>query len=161
MTPKDFLSFHLSLLLAQYGEHGVVEGLAPLLHTSPSDLQARLDKVHKIGHSRPRKTSQSGNKGAPIESLFAEYPDKADVLRLIQVRFDNRTFLPELKDVRRLLDRHGQASSSLKKRDDGFANVARLLIQLPKSDLEEILAAPAEAGYSSLGVISDQILGRK
>lgn len=161
MTSKDYLQLHLSLLLAQYGELGVIEGLAPLLGTSLDDLQARLNDVQKVGHARSRKQKAPSMTGASIEALITEHPEKAEVLRKIQARFVARTFLPELRDVRRFLDRHGQPSSSLKKRDDGFTRVARELVHLPKSELEEILTEPPSAGYSSLGVISDQILGRK
>lgn len=161
MISKDYLGIHLTLLLAQYGERGVVEGLAPLIGTSVADLQARLYDVQKIGHAQPKRQKGPAKVGASVDSLLAEHPEKANVLRKIQARFVARTFLPELKDVRRFLDRHGQASSSLKKRDDGFARVARQLVHLPKDELEAIVSEPLSSGYSSLGVISDQILGRK
>lgn len=161
MTSKDYLRLHLSLLLAQYGEHGVLEGLAPLLGTSFNDLHARLNDVRKVGHARSKKRTGPTKIGSNVESLFADNPEKAGVLRKIQARFAARTFLPELKDVRRFLDRHGQPSSSLKKRDDTFARVAMQLVSLPKEELEAILSEQVSSGYSSLGIISDQILGRK
>jgi hypothetical protein len=161
MTSKDFLQLHLSLLLAQYGENAVLEELSPLLGTSLADLHSRLDDVQKVGHARLKKRVAPSKVGASVEALFAEHPDKADILRQIQSRFVARTFLPELRDVRRFLDRHGQPSSSLKKRDDGFMRVARQLIHLRKDELEAILAEPMASGYSALGVISDHILGRK
>lgn len=161
MTSKEYLAIHLTLLLSQYGERSVLEGLAPLIGTSVADLQSRLNDVQKIGHAQPKRRKGAAAVGAPVESLLGQYPEKADVLRRIQARFVDRTFLPELKDVRRFLDRHGQASSSLKKRDDGFPRVVRQLVNLPKDELEAIVSEPVSSGYSSLGVISDQILGRK
>jgi hypothetical protein len=161
MTSKEYLSLHLSLLLAQHGEPSVLEALAPLLGSSPADLHARLVDVRKIGHSRPKKKAEAPKAGASFEALLAEHPEKADVLRKIQARFVARTYLPELKDVRRFLDRHGQPSTSLKKRDEGFARVARQLVHLTLDELQSVLAEQGSSGYSSLGVISDQILGRK
>lgn len=161
MTSKEFLSLHLSLLLAQHGESSLLEALSPLLGSEPADLYARLTDVHKVGHARTKKRTGASKGATSIESLLAEHPDKADVLRKIQARFVARTYLPELKDVRRFLDRHGQPSTSLKKRDEGFARVARQLVHLSPDELQSVLNEQAPSGYSSLGVISDQILGRK
>lgn len=161
MTSKEYLSLHLSLLLAQHGETSVLEALASLLGSAPADLKARLDDVRKIGHARPNKREKSSKAVTSIEALLAEHPEKADVLRKIQARFVARIYLPELKDVRRFLDRHAQPSTSLKKRDEGFARVARELVKLPLDELSSILTEQGSSSYSSLGVISDQILGRK
>jgi hypothetical protein len=161
MTSKDYLRLHLSLLLAQYGEPSVLEGLAPLIGHTPKELHDRLNDVHKVGHARQKKPKGPVRVGSSVEALIAEHPDKAELLRKIQARFVARTFLPELKDVRRFLDRHGQPSTSVKKRDDAFGRVAKQLAGLPKAELEAVASESMSSGYSSLGLISDQILGRK
>jgi hypothetical protein len=161
MTSKDYLRHHLTLLLAQYGEPSVLEGLAPLIGQSPKELHDRLADVHKIGHARQKKPKGQVKSGSSVESLIAENPEKAELLRKIQARFVARTFLPELKDVRRFLDRHGQPSTSVKKRDDAFARIARQLVGLSKAELEAVASESMSSGYSSLGLISDQILGRR
>lgn len=157
----EYLSLHLSLLLAQYGETSVLEALEPLLGSSHADLYARLGDVRKVGHVYVKRRAGVANKASSIDALLAEHPEKAEVLRKIQARFVARTYLPELKDVRRFLDRHGQPSTSLKKRDDGFGRVARQLVNLTLDELQSVLLEQEPSGYSSLGVISDQILGRK
>jgi hypothetical protein len=161
MTPKDYLSLHLSLLLAQHGEVSVLEALAPLLGCAPAELHEKLVYVRKIGYASPKKSARLSTGGASIETLFAKHPEKAEVLRKIQARFLARTYLPELKDVRRFLDRHGRPSATLKKRDDSFAIVARELVRLTSDELQSVLSEHGSSDYSSLGVISDQILGRK
>lgn len=161
MTSKEYLSLHLSLLLAQYGSTSVLEALAPLLGSSDADLHARLGDVWQIGQADAKRRAGVPKTAASIDALLAEHPEKAEILRKIQARFVARTYLPELKDVRRFLDRHGQPSTSLKKRDEGFARVARQLVNLPLDELRSVLVEPEPSGYSSLGIISDQILGRK
>ena len=42
MTSKEYLQLHLSLLLAQHGEIGVLEALAPLLGLPSADLRTQL-----------------------------------------------------------------------------------------------------------------------
>lgn len=159
MTSKDFLRLHLTLLLSQHGEQSVLESLAPLLGSSADELRLRLADVQSVSRARSRSVSGS-EKPEPIEALLAAHPEKAQVVLELRSRFEARTFLPEMKDVRRFLDRHGQPRSSLKKRDAGFAQVAQQLVKLPLADLQAMLAMPADTGFSSLGVIADQILGR-
>lgn len=162
MTAHCFLRVHLSALLAQYGDRAVLETLAPLLGTSLPELEELLADVRKLGHARSKKPKQIPAKThASVDQLLIEHPDKAEALRELQLRFSNRTLFPELKDVRRFLDRHGEPTSSLKKRDDAFPKVARQLVQLTLDDLLALLASPTDSSQSSLGVISDQILGRK
>lgn len=159
MTSKDFLRLHLSLLLAQHGERAVLESLAPLLGSSSDDLLIKLADARNLGRGRPEAAPPSG-KPEPVEALLAAHPDKAQVVRELRSRFAARTFLPEMKDVRRFLDRHGQPTSVVKKRDAAFAKIAQQLVKLPLADLQAMLAMPADSSFSSLGVISDQILGR-
>lgn len=159
MTSKDFLNLHLSLLLAQHGERAVVECLAKLLGSSADDLLAKVADTRKVGYVRS-KAAPGPRNSESVEALLVDHIDKAQAVRELQSRFEAGTFLPEMKDVRRFLDRHGQSSASLKKRDAAFAKVARQLVQIPLADLESMLAIPADSSFSSLGVISDQILGR-
>ncbi|XQA78042.1 hypothetical protein ACM9W9_20020 [Xanthomonas sacchari] len=161
MTSKNFLKLHLSLLLAQYGERSILEVLAPLLGLSQTELQKRINEIQKTNNKKSKDRKLPNTSGTSLKNLLAEYPEKAEIILKIQERFLARTFLPHLKDVRRFLDRHGQSSSTLKKRDEGFARIARQLVSLTSQELEAILIEPPASEYSSLGLISDQILGRK
>jgi hypothetical protein len=149
------------MLLLQYGDRAVIETLASLVQKTPDDLDALLEDILKVGGARTRKATHPARRVASLDALLAEYPEKASALRDLQARFVSRTLMPEMKDVRRFLDRHGQPSSSLKKRDDAFAMVARQLVKLPLAELQAMVSMEPDSNFSSLGVISDQILGRK
>lgn len=159
MTSKELLRFHLALILAQYGDKAVLEGLSLLLNASPMDLRAKLVEFETNGAVKGKSRPRSANSAETVQALINSAPEKADLLREFQERFFNRTFLPELRDVRRFLDRHGELASSLSKRETSFAKIARHLVKMSENDLKLLLAAPVAPEQSSLGVISDQILG--
>jgi len=161
MKQTEFLRLQLALLTRQHGEHAVLESLAGLRGLSVEDLQSLLLDIEKIGYSKAKRISASPASGLKLESLLAEHPEKADLIRSIKARYDNKTLLSELKEVRRFLDRHGQSTNALKARGEAFTKVARVLVGLPTHELEQMLNAESSNDYSGLGIISDQILGRK
>lgn len=82
-------------------------------------------------------------------------------MRQLCARFDNRTFLPELKDVKRFFDRHGRPATVWKSRALAQASLFRVLADASMSELKTLLAEePVGSNVSSLGLISDEILGR-
>lgn len=161
MKQTEFLRLQLAILTLQHGERAILESLATLRGQAIADLEAILVDIDKIGHARTKKPPAAKVPGFTIESVLSAHPEKADLIRSIQTRYENRTFLSELKDVRRFLDRYGQPTKTLKARNEAFPKVVRVLVELPISELEVMLSSVPSDEFSGLGVISDQILGRK
>lgn len=160
MNHKELLRLHLSLLLVGNGRQEVLRALAELLSCDEGALLERLKEVDKQAGA-DSKASPRRPVAWSMSELLAKHPAKAALLESVKLRFDNRTFLPELKDVRRFLERNGIATKSLKSRTDALPKVMKTIATYPAGELEAIASRPAEQEYSSLGVISDEILKRK
>lgn len=163
MKPKDALQYHLALLLETHGEKSVISALSHLLKLDENGLRNLMADVEYKPKARMRK-QQLGRvnekKNASLEAMLASYPEKTLSIKALKERFDNKTFLRELKDVKRFLDRHGKSVAAVKSRVNAFGAVADVLVHLSVDDLDSLLEMSNDNEYSSLGIISDQILGR-
>src|SRR5258708_2115819 len=98
MTPSEILDLEISLLLVRYGKQSALRALARRLGMSDHDLEAELRKLSQANVTlAPKKKSRVTP--FSLDPLLIGREDKADTLRLLQARFENRTFLPELKDI--------------------------------------------------------------
>lgn len=158
MAPEQFLEYEVALLLAKYGERRVASALAAKLRLSPDQLERKLSE---LAHVKPKTSNRKPLDAMPfIESLAAQAPEKAANLRLLFTRFQNKTFLPELKDVRRFLERHSSEVGTVKSRVEMAPRLFKLLSTVDVSELTDLCEGNAEKEYSSLGIISDQIMRR-
>jgi hypothetical protein len=158
MAAARYLEYEVALLLAKYGRSAVLETLALKLELTPEQLEAMLQRpIDNKRTPRPKKKPPGTDLAAQLEK---DYPAKAECLRTLYSRFENRTFLPELRDVKRFFEMHDRPVGALRSRAETLPKVLRLLADLEASDLEALCQARPEGTYSSLGVISDEILRR-
>lgn len=158
MEAEQLLDYEIVLLLAKHGERRVVKALAETLGISPEELQRKLYQLKDVKPRTP--TRKRIDVSRIVEIITAEQPDKAADLRLLFSRFQNKTFLPELKDVKRFLDRYGYALGSAKSRAEVAPRLFKLLGTLPATELKSLCEGDEQKEYSSLGLISDEIMRR-
>jgi len=159
MKNNSILRGHIALLLLEYGKNSVLRSLAELIEQEPYDLEKILDNINKVKTTQTKQTPVAKS-FISINSVLEKHPEKASLVRSLMDRYDNRTLLPELKDVRRFLEKHSQTPKSLKSRVDAAPKIIRVLIELPLQELEAMLSNPPNKEFSDLGIISDQILSR-
>lgn len=157
MTPDSALRHQLVLLLAVHGRDKVLRVMAPLLSLTEAELESTLVQIEK---AQPKKKPLPADPRALVETLAAQHPDRADALRTLSARFSSKTFLPDLKDVRRFLEARG-VSKVIKSRTEAHRHVMEALLTLDARDLQELRQQPERGSYSSLGLISDQILSQE
>ncbi len=160
MAPEQLLDYEIALLLAKHGEKRVITSLARRLGALPDELERKLNELNEV---KPRTSSRKPvDVSRAVQSIVAEYPEKASSLRTLFTRFQNKTFLPELKDVRRFFDRHSHALGRVKSRTEIGPRLFRLLAGLDSKELATLCEADQQREYSSLGIISDEIMrGRR
>jgi hypothetical protein len=158
MTPQEILELEISLLLIKYGKDRVLKTFAKKID---DELIQKLSIASKISQNRTQK-KKGPRKPFSIEPLFEGREDKADLLTALQARFKNRTFLPELRDVKRFLDRNTNRAISLKSRSAAEKILFTTLANLDKNTLKDFLSDTTSSNKeSSLGLISDEILGSR
>ena len=158
MSTIRFLEYEVALLLAEYGKEAVLIAFAQKLALSQPELESILNQIEKEkpGARRARKPAVTD----PIEAAAAQHPEKAGRLRIMGERFQNRLFLPELRDVKRFFEQHTQTVGRIKSRQQALPKLLSILADLGVPELDALVETRRGAGYSSLGVISDAILRR-
>jgi hypothetical protein len=158
MMSATHLEHEVGLLLAKYGKKAVLDALATKVQLPHEELESLLKRM-------PSKKSRAHSRKTPIASesmddLIREHPAKTPFLRTLHGRFQNRTFLPELRDVRRFFEQHSRTLGAAKSRTESFRRLFKLLAELDVPELDSLCQAEPPLSYSSLGIISDAILGR-
>jgi hypothetical protein len=159
VSTTRFLDYEIALLLAQYGREATLAAMARHIGDSQAELEKILDDIGREKPKAQRKPKPPISD--PVEVAVAAHPDKAKYLQAAAARFQNRSFLPELRDVKRLFDQHGHNLGRPKSRQECLPKVLNLLADLGDPELESLLANHESRGYSSLSVISDEILRRE
>lgn len=159
MSASRFLNYEVALLLAKYGKIALLKALASKINLTPDQLEATLQSPPAQARASRSRTKRSASD--VIEALAEEHPEKAQSLRTLQARFENRGFLPELRDVKRFFEQHHRMLGTVKSSVETFQKLARLLAELDSTELNALCQSQPQSGYSSLGVISDEILRRE
>ncbi|WP_321967688.1 hypothetical protein [Burkholderia cepacia] len=162
MTPRELLDAEIELLLLRYDQSTVLSALAKHLQLSEIELEEKLSIVLKRRRAQPRTKAPSSSQFS-MDRLLKGRENKEKPLRQLYAKFENRTFLPELKDVKTFLDKNKKSSTSIKSRTSVKSKIFQLLAELELDTLEKLASEEnaEKSAFSSLGIISDEILRQK
>ena len=146
---EQFLELELRLLILRHGRRRVLEALAQLSEQSPVEMEEQL----RAAEARPKKKRAKPSVIDLADAQCRDNPDIAEPLRSLAVRFQNRTFLPRLRDVQRFLDRVAPIQRKLKSRETAAPLLMGTLASLTREDLIRLASensTPSESDYSLL-----------
>lgn len=159
MSTDEILELELSLLLIKYGEKRVLKSLAKVNGLRASELEANLKRIHQAEKKPTKRKGRDTSK--VVEEIINQHPQKTQLLKLLYSRFQSRTFLPQLRDIKRFFNKHSLEPGSLSSRNNSAAKVFKLLANLDEIELKELTQEQDKAQYSALGIISDEIMKQR
>ena len=156
---KTLLDLELRLLIARHGKTQVSEALSAIgdidVAVINHGIKAYEDKARRSkAQRRPRKTM--------AEMVRDAHPTSLDAGRLIEklaLAYENKEFLPELREVKRFLESRRVSVTTFRSRVDALPTVLRVLARCNLDELQT-LQKKCRPHESDLGIITDQILGR-
>jgi len=140
---RDFLPLQLRLLISVYGRNKVLQALA-IADDSPIDnIIADINSL-QVSKKKPKR-----EKGADeiISSIVTNHPSR-DLLEKLAVRFENKTFLPDLHQVNDFLERHG-AIRTMRLRKKALRPLLELLSKWTPERLASLLEESASRESST------------
>lgn len=153
----ELLDMDLRLLLLRYGRERVLRGLTRLSDQNIEQVKQQLNAI-------VQKKSKPKNKKAPptifdlVTTAADERPDILEPLRTLAIQFENRNFLPQLRDVERFLDRMGEQHGKLKSRNAAASAVVRVLARLGREELFKLSAHEKGQGDSDFSLLANAIM---
>lgn len=142
-----YIDIDVRLLVSRHGRQEVIAALARLVEQTPEEIEQELRALReKPAAVRKKAENQQLIDVAALESH--DCTEIAEPFRALAIAFENRSFLPNLRDVQRFLLRAGASAHKPKSRALAGPKVMRALSKLPKEELVE-LAVRAEPGNES------------
>ena len=149
------LEIDVSLLFLRYGKDVVLDRIRQLEERSAEEVAASVSALSKGTRKRqPRKSALD----KALEVELARRPDLAEPLRVVAANFDSKRFLPNLRDVRRFLEKLGRASEAAKTRAQAGPVLLQALCALSRDELADIAATSGATGESGLSLLTRAIL---
>jgi hypothetical protein len=152
----ELLKIELRILVLRHGRRNVLEALASLGNETAEEIEREIDLAEK------RKASRKSKPISAIEiasELCRDKPESIDTLTKLANRYENRTFLPELRDVKRFLERSGVKHSKVSSRRAAARQVLTVLNQLSMEDLKRLTSAAETHGDSDFALLAKEIMG--
>ena len=154
---KDqFLDLDVRLLVVRHGKRRVLEAIASMSNQSIEGLE---DEIRQL--EERKKRSGRGVRTA-TELVDAACQGRLEVHPAVSTlvgRYENRTFLPQLRQVERFLDQAGVKHGKLKSRSAALPKVVQALASLSPAQLEQFTEEGMISGVSEFSLLANEIMG--
>lgn len=122
-------------------------------------LEQAENELRAAEERKPSKKRKTPSVSDAVANAIRERPDAAEFLQLLATRLENRTFLPQLKDVQRFLDRSGVPHKTLRSRSAAGQHVITALCRLSIDELRQLSARSASKDDSDYALLAREIIG--
>ena len=155
---KALLGLELRLLVARHGRARVSEVLSSIEDIDLAALDSDV-KAYEGGRARKRKARPRKSIDEMIREASPENDDTERLIQKLALAYEDRRFLPGLRDVKHFLESRRTSVEKFRSRADALPAVIRVLAKTPPGELAD-LDERNEARGGDLGIIAAQILGR-
>ena len=153
----ELLQIEVEILLLRYGEASVLKALSAAISSTEEELRG---KINVLKEKKAKTTKNARAKKQPLDVAKEVIVGSAneDQLMSLAIRYQNREFLPQLKDVKRFLGRFN-VTKDVKSRNDATRVVFESLSRCSQEELKELASASDTEGQSSFAKLAEHIMG--
>ena len=154
---KNILNIEIRLLIEKYGYKTVLSSLSEIKNTSLEEIESlmvSLESKKTSGRKQARKKTE-----LELAEKTISGSENSELLIELGKRFQNKTFLPQLKDVKRMFERSRIDSSNIKSRHSSTVKLFELLKRMSKHELEALLSEVQDNSESAFSALSKEIIG--
>lgn len=152
---NDYLEIEVELLILKYGYAKVLSAIASRDNITLEVLEKKISDLKNKKSQKPRRKEVSVEE--IVAKIISENPHIKDEIQLLLARFVNKTFLPELKDVRRFIEKQSNRKVNIKSRDSGAKHVFDIIKSMPKNEIMQVIDLNP-IGESDYSLLSEQII---
>jgi len=152
------LELELRLLIARYGRAKVVTALSRIGKTDVQEIGAAVQNYEESVSRRQGRRRQAQAATEFLESCETSTPEARHLLETLIRAFEDREFLPELRDARDFLQRHGVPAVRFRSRQAAFPAILRTLAERTEAELASIDKERRDP-RGPMTIISEHLLG--
>lgn len=153
---SELLQIEVDLLLVKYGEAAVLKALATATGANETILRERIKSLQ--GAKAAPKAQRVQKQPIDVAKAVIESSPNEDLLAKLAVLYQNKQFLPQLKDVKKLLGRFN-IEKTIRNRSDATKTVFESLKNCSRDDLMGFISDLSTGDKSSFATLADHIMG--
>lgn len=155
----NILELELEILVLKYGRQKVYKAFANIQGKSEVEIYYKVKSLKEL---KEKRASKKRPKKLPLEIAEEIISGSAneEQLNKLAILFQNKQFLPQLKDVRRFLERQN-INTTVRSRSNSTRSIFETLKHCNKEELDELLIDSKTDEQSSFAKLSDQIIGNR
>lgn len=153
---SELLQIEVELLLVKYGEAAVLKALATAADVNEAIL---IEKIKSLQKAKTRPTARRAQKQLiDVAKAVTEGSPNEDLLDKLAVLYQNKQFLPQLKDVKKFLGRFNMVRN-IKNRNDATKIVFESLKKCSRDELAGFISDLDVGKQSSFATLAEHIMG--
>ena len=153
----ELLQIEVEILLLKYGETAVLKALSAAIASNESDLRGKISAM-KEKKAQTTKNTRAKKQPLDVAKEIIAGSINEDQLMSLAILYQNREFLPQLKDVKRFLGRFN-VFKDVKSRNDATRAVFESLSRCSQEELMSFTADTNTGGQSSFSKLAEHIMG--
>lgn len=154
---SELVQIEIELILLKYGESAVVKALSTVTGVSEDDLKNRIQSLQEK-KAKPAKAPTVRKQPIDIATEIVKGTANENELTSLATLYQNKQFLPQLKDVKRFLGRFN-APGTPKSRNDATRVVFESLCKCTSEELKGFIENTNAGGDSAFATLADHIMG--
>lgn len=152
---ESLLALDIRLLLLRYGRTRVLHALASLSSQTQEELERDIAAAQD---RKTKKKSKSSPTSDLVASTFRDRPELVPIVQQLVTRYENRMFLPQLRDVQRFLDRTTGSHVRLKSRKAAIGPLLRAMAKMSAEDVSRLTGVAETRGDSDFALLARAIM---
>ena len=145
------------LPLLRYGRRRVIEALASVNDESAEALERQISELESKKKTRAKKPTPS----ELVAAACKDRPAIEDQVQALLANYENRTFLPSLREVERFLDHEAIRHGKLKSRVAALPKIIQALARMSEPQLKELLEVASHDRGSDFALLANEIMRRR
>jgi hypothetical protein len=149
------LELQLELLVLRHGRRGVIEALTAAAGMTIEEIETAIASTERRAKGRSAPPSPE----AIARQAFAGRAGVLPTVLQLLAAYENKTFLPQLRDVQRLVQKSGVTRTRLRSRASAVGAMIKALATMDDADLRRLLVNELSTGTSDYEMLAHEIMG--
>ncbi len=154
---NDLLQIEIDLLLLKYGEAAVIKALSSAVVTTEDELNKKIRTLKEKKLKAPKSPRQQKQPLDIAKEVITGSSNEHQLIKLATL-YQNKQFLPQLKDVKRFLGRFN-INKNIKSRNEATRVVFESLTKCSSDELTTFSTNSNTNSQSSFAKLAEHIMG--